>query len=695
MTRQAALASRQKSEPARPRRHALSRRDSFGTHAGVSHESRDDGDVPSAVHEVMETPGRPLDGSTRSLMESYLSRDFGGMAVRPVSTRRMRLGPRQDVHERQAESIATSVPRVQNNGANSRPKRSAGALDLGGVQIHSGPKAAEAARSVDAQAYAVGHHIILGAGQQALSAEARTPAIAHELTHVIQQTRAGGVQPGVVQRVGIFESIARFFGGGTFSDDELNAYLEGLQRGKIEDEMDSDNKARAVAKRGLYDNAKYDWKTRSLLVQELLSGFTGSDDREAILTILSKTKEQSPDNLERIVTDVGTDKLLKKFSGDDRDKLYVIIGSVERHKKDPVATDWMVGYTVKGAEELRGRSFGLVVDELVATPENGTPTLVAQGATNANLSGAAVKVAGGLDLPRGQGGTGSLAFHVAPRAKDGTVPAEPGVGPRLSEPYPPVTLDKRRVTATINIEYAREKSGEVTSTAGREVQHGTEQESSSKRSTGVTTSAEQKRSVGLKQGAGKEITKGQEQQKSEESSTTDTSTFTGTVSLSIKVTPEISAALKGKVGAGLQLDGKLLGMLLGAALEAEGGELLALLGEKGVLPSTSFSVEGSAEVGFKLTVELKGEVALQWSKSHSTTFKKGTIQSQKNEEKERKEAEVSVGGEATQGRQESRGTEVTSGRKVSTVNKETTGTAKTTSVFTPVIDKAGVKFEVT
>ena len=44
----------------------------------------------------------------------------------------------------------------------------------------------------------------------------------------------------------------------------------------------------------------------------MLSGYTGGDDRQAILTILEKT---AADDRERIVDKVGAEKLVSKFSG--------------------------------------------------------------------------------------------------------------------------------------------------------------------------------------------------------------------------------------------------------------------------------------------------------------------------------------------------------------------------------------------
>ena len=60
--------------------------------------------------------------------------------------------------------------------------------DFSGVKVHQGPQAADAAKSVQAQAFTVGDNIVLGSGKTA--SDERT--MAHELTHVVQQ-RSGDV----------------------------------------------------------------------------------------------------------------------------------------------------------------------------------------------------------------------------------------------------------------------------------------------------------------------------------------------------------------------------------------------------------------------------------------------------------------------------------------------------------------------
>ena len=90
--------------------------------------------APPIVHDVLRDPGTPLDSSSRAFMESRFGRDFSG------------------------------------------------------VRVHTDAKAAASAESVDAHAYTVGKDIAFGAGQFAPQSETGRKLLAHELTHVVQQS---------------------------------------------------------------------------------------------------------------------------------------------------------------------------------------------------------------------------------------------------------------------------------------------------------------------------------------------------------------------------------------------------------------------------------------------------------------------------------------------------------------------------
>ncbi len=90
-------------------------------------------EAPPIVHDVLSSPGQPLDPTDRAFFEPRLGCDFSQ------------------------------------------------------VRVHAGSKAAESARAVNALAYTVGPNIVFGLGQYAPYAEKGRHLLAHELTHVVQQ----------------------------------------------------------------------------------------------------------------------------------------------------------------------------------------------------------------------------------------------------------------------------------------------------------------------------------------------------------------------------------------------------------------------------------------------------------------------------------------------------------------------------
>jgi Domain of unknown function (DUF4157) len=96
--------------------------------------------VPPIVHEVLRSPGQPLDPATRAFMEPRFGHDFSR------------------------------------------------------VRVHSGAAAERSAAKVNAQAYTVGHDIVFAAGRLAPEMPEGRRLLAHELTHVVQQAGADGIR---------------------------------------------------------------------------------------------------------------------------------------------------------------------------------------------------------------------------------------------------------------------------------------------------------------------------------------------------------------------------------------------------------------------------------------------------------------------------------------------------------------------
>ena len=68
--------------------------------------------------------------------------------------------------------------------------------DFSRVRVHSGGAAEQSARDVNAHAYTVGHDIVFGAGRFAPGTHEGRRLIAHELTHVVQQSGSDGIRVG-------------------------------------------------------------------------------------------------------------------------------------------------------------------------------------------------------------------------------------------------------------------------------------------------------------------------------------------------------------------------------------------------------------------------------------------------------------------------------------------------------------------
>ena len=181
--------------------------------------------------------------------------------------------------------------------------------DFSRVRVHTDELAARSARSVDALAYTVGSDVVFGAGQYAPETPAGRGLLAHELTHVVQQRES----PAIVQRSpsGFFSAILRTLFRYSFKDSDIKEYLAGLETsGKIEDDFDSDLKARQVANEGK-KWGPLSVKIKTLLVREMLMGATLWGDEGAIIKLF---RESTPAESKAIVKSIGRKEILDHFS---------------------------------------------------------------------------------------------------------------------------------------------------------------------------------------------------------------------------------------------------------------------------------------------------------------------------------------------------------------------------------------------
>jgi hypothetical protein len=104
----------------------------------------------------------------------------------PVAARRLAMRPPPVVEAALASESSALEPDVR--------QRMEGVFgqDLSSVRLHTGPRAAESARAVDAQAFAVGNDLVFGQGRYAPETAAGTHVLAHELAHVVAERAPAG-----------------------------------------------------------------------------------------------------------------------------------------------------------------------------------------------------------------------------------------------------------------------------------------------------------------------------------------------------------------------------------------------------------------------------------------------------------------------------------------------------------------------
>ena len=102
--------------------------------------------VPPIVHEVLSSPGQPLNAVTRAFFEPRFGYDFSK------------------------------------------------------VRVHFGSETAESAEAINAQAYTIGKDVVFGRGRYESGRITERGLVAHELTHVVQQGGAGLTSDSVLHR---------------------------------------------------------------------------------------------------------------------------------------------------------------------------------------------------------------------------------------------------------------------------------------------------------------------------------------------------------------------------------------------------------------------------------------------------------------------------------------------------------------
>jgi Domain of unknown function (DUF4157) len=150
-------------------------------------EARNESAVPQIVHEVLRSPGQPLDATTRAYMESRFGHDFSRIRVHTdpsIIGSDIAVNQPDDLHEQEASRVSAMVMHAKDSSARG--------ANFSHIRVHVGEVAAESARAVNARAYTVGQNIIFGEGYYSPSTFGGKQLIAHELTHAVQQRSVPG-----------------------------------------------------------------------------------------------------------------------------------------------------------------------------------------------------------------------------------------------------------------------------------------------------------------------------------------------------------------------------------------------------------------------------------------------------------------------------------------------------------------------
>ena len=186
----------------------------------------------------------------------------GNRAVSDLLQRKVTVGPADDAYEREADRVAAQVvsgpasveaetragdasakPAASQTGPNQGGAPLPGATrammetrfgaDFSRVRVHAGSAAAEVNRSLGAEALTHQNHIYMGAGSYNPHTRAGRELLAHELTHVVQQT-------GTVQRkIGKSAvSVQAKMPGNRISTKKKKMYLDFIRMKRLDPQFD-------------------------------------------------------------------------------------------------------------------------------------------------------------------------------------------------------------------------------------------------------------------------------------------------------------------------------------------------------------------------------------------------------------------------------------------------------------------------
>ncbi|MBD2520090.1 DUF4157 domain-containing protein, partial [Nostoc sp. FACHB-973] len=169
-------------------------------------------EVPPIVHEVLRSPGKPLDSDIRAFMESRFGYDFSQ------------------------------------------------------VRVYTDAKAAESAQAVNALAYTVGRNIVFGAGEYVPQTEEGLELLTHELTHTIQQGKQTDLSTSLkLASSNIEEEVAEQMAEAVISQSSASAL-------KVKSHLKDSSKPPKIAPTSLYVARRTTSKAHTTIYEQILNG---------------------------------------------------------------------------------------------------------------------------------------------------------------------------------------------------------------------------------------------------------------------------------------------------------------------------------------------------------------------------------------------------------------------------------------
>ncbi len=135
-----------------------------------------EGEADWVADQVMAAPAPSPVSGTPPRIQRFTGQPTGQMAAAPVSVDRTLAGSSRSLDPVLQQDMGQRFGH-----------------DFSQVRVHTGTAAEQSARDVNAHAYTVGHNIVFGAGRFTPETHEGRRLIAHELTHVVQQSGSDGI----------------------------------------------------------------------------------------------------------------------------------------------------------------------------------------------------------------------------------------------------------------------------------------------------------------------------------------------------------------------------------------------------------------------------------------------------------------------------------------------------------------------